>query len=157
MKARIRRIAAVLQTRPDWDTLSAAEIVAAGNEMVTVRRGVPLNDLLAYILLSSRWRELRKLSETSGDGGKLAEAVIEMFRNPRLSSLNVDGPMEQQMLSGLVAYGVIDEGHVDDILSMGDALITRWEEAGISLPVEVREVYDARKLLVDEWNKGAKV
>ena len=136
--------------KPEYSGLPPEEAAATVNaKQVSIRRSVPTWEIRRAAIEGGYWPALVLAASDAGSQRQgLAISVLAWIddQSGTIQSVDMDRPATQQMLSGLVAAGLVTQAQADAINSLADAEIA-WTES-VGLPeVGIGLVINARNLI----------
>lgn len=130
----------------------AADAVNA--KTVVVQQAVEIAKLKEYAIINSIWPKLKAgVASTNTQVAALCISVLDWVEDPRLSTLNVNLPQVQVMLSALVSATILTQQQMDEVIAMGSKTVS-WTstvglpEVGIGLVINARKEIESSEVLV---------
>lgn len=133
-------------SKPEYNNMGdqeAADAVNAKTVDVTVR--VPNWKIKQHAVLNSYWA-LVKAGQSDGDAAKaaLCTTIIDWIDDPRMETTDFDLPAVQQMIAGLVSFGLVTQAQADELSAMATETVS-WTST-VGLPeIGIGLVQNARK------------
>ena len=121
----------------------AADAINA--KAVFVLESVSIATLKECAIVQGIWPKLKAgLTSSNSQVQALCLSVVDWVEDPRMSTINVNKPEVQAMLSALVAAGILTQEQMNEVVTMGTKLVP-WTSA-VGLPeVGIGLVQNARK------------
>ena len=141
--------------KPQYQGLSdqaAADAVNA--KVVVVQQSVAIRDLKTYAIFGGIWPKLLAGEKSSNPQvAGLCQSVVAWVDDPRISTVDVNLPQVQAMLTQLVGATLLTQAQAADIIAMGSKVVS-WTstvglpEIGIGLVINARKEMEASEVLV---------
>ena len=142
-------------SKPPYAGLTDQQAADAINaKFAVVQQSVAIRDLKTYAIFNGIWPRLLagQLSSNQQVAG-LCTSVMAWVDDPRISSVDINLPQVQAMLTQLVAATIMTQAQMADIVAMGSKQIS-WTssvglpEIGIGLVINARKEIAASEVLV---------
>ena len=133
-------------SKPQYQGLSDQQAADAINaKTVVVLQSVAIATLKEYAIINSIWPKLKAgLASTNAQVQALCLSVVDWVEDPRMSTINVQKPEVQAMLSALVTAGILTQTQMNDIVAMSTKVVS-WTST-VGLPeIGIGLVRNARK------------
>lgn len=142
-------------SKPAYAGLSdQAAADAINQKAVAVSQNVAIATLKEYAIVQGIWPKLKAgLTSTNAQVQALCLSVVDWVEDPRMTTINVNKPEVQAMLSALVTAGILTQSQMADIMAMATKLVS-WTssvglpEVGIGLVINARKKIAASEVLV---------
>ena len=142
-------------SKPEYQGLSdqaAADAINA--KTVVVQQSVAIRDLKTYAIFQGIWPRLLagQLSSNPQVAG-LCTSVLAWVDDPRISTVDINLPQVQAMLTQLVAATIITQQQMLDIVAMGSKTVS-WTstvglpEVGIGLVINARKEINSSEVTI---------
>ena len=133
-------------SKQQYSTLTDQRAADAINaKTVVVLQSVAIATLKEYAIINSIWPKLKAgLASTNAQVQALCLSVVDWVEDPRMSTINVQKPEVQAMLSALVTAGILTQTQMNDIVAMSTKVVS-WTST-VGLPeIGIGLVRNARK------------
>jgi hypothetical protein len=142
-------------SKPEYIGLSdqaAADSINA--KTVVAQQSVAIRDLKTYAIFQGIWPKLLAGEKSSNPQvAGLCQSVVAWVDDPRISTVDVNMPQVQAMLTQLVGATIITQEQASDIVAMGSKQIA-WTtsvglpEIGIGLVINARREINANEVQI---------
>jgi hypothetical protein len=141
------------------DELSKSEYIGLSDQQaadavnaktVVVQQSVAIRDLKTYAIFQGIWPKLLAGEKSSNPQvAGLCQSVVAWVDDPRISTVDVNMPQVQAMLTQLVGATIITQQQASEIVAMGSKSIA-WTTS-VGLPeIGIGLVINARKEIANE-------
>jgi hypothetical protein len=113
----------------------------------TIKRPVPLRDLIVYLLKKGKWSGIEDEASSNTLGVKAeCKAFMVIMNNPNFSDLDLTDATVQTMLLAIKTAGLLDSVDQTAILAMADQSVSRRVELGFANEIRMSDVTKARAM-----------
>lgn len=141
--------------KQSYSTLTDQQAADAINaKTVVVQQSVVIRDLKTYAIFQGIWPKLLAGEESSNPQvAGLCQSVVAWVDDPRWSTVDVNLPQVQAMLTQLVGATLLTQQQAADIIAMGSKVVS-WTstvglpEVGIGLVINARKEIKASEVRI---------
>jgi len=142
---------AIELSKPEYAGLSdqaAADAINA--KTVAVHQTVAIAKIKEYAIVNGIWPKV-KAGQSSANAvvAALCVSIIDWVDDPRISTLDVNLPQVQAMLSGLVSSSLLTEQQKSEVIAMGSKQVSWTSQNGLP-EIGIGLVINARKEIETE-------
>jgi len=142
-------------SKQSYSTLTDQQAADAINaKTVVVQQSVAIRDLKTYAIFQGIWPKLLAGEKSSNPQvAGLCQSVVAWVDDPRISTVDVNLPQVQAMLTQLVGATLLTQQQAADIIAMGSRSVS-WTstvglpEVGIGLVINARKEIAASEVRI---------
>ena len=120
-------------SKPEYaGLLDQAAADAINAKVETVSQLVPIWEVKQHAILNGYW-PLVKAGQLDANATKagLCVSVIDWIDDPKLSTIDVNLPEVQGMLSGLVSFSLMTQNQVNEVIALGSKTVSWTSTVGL--------------------------